>query len=380
MRPRDLQYRMPAEWEKHERTYISWPVRDSMVHPGRYEDVCRGYAEIVHAIAEFEPVTVVVNPEDVRSGEREGFGDDDGRGTQTAVANAETLPPFGERIGHLVIPHNDAWLRDNGPTFLVDGRGNLAGVNWRFNAWGGKYAPWDLDDAVAPHILEHAGARRFDAPLVMEGGSFHTDGEGTLITTEECLLNPNRNPHLSREEIEDFLRAYLNVERIIWLKRGLSGDETDGHVDNIASFAAPGKVLLQVCGDPGDENYGITQENLDILRQAVDAKGRRLEIIPVEQPPAAFFHGKRLTLSYLNFYFVNGGIILPVFGGEAEETDRRAIETFRSVFPDRTIRTVDGMAIVSEGGNVHCTTQQMPQAAAAASGSPETGGQDPHGR
>jgi agmatine deiminase len=243
---------------------------------------------------------------------------------------------------------------------VVNGQGDVAGINWQFNAWGGKYAPWDLDDQVAPRILEHFGKKRFDAPLVMEGGSFHVDGEGTLITTEECLLNPNRNPHLSREQIEEALRRYLNVDTIIWLRRGLSGDETDGHVDNIACFAAPGKVILQVCNDPADENYEITQENMRILREATDARGRSLEIVPIVQPPYREHEGKRLTLSYLNFYFVNGGIILPVFGGDAEETDRLAAETLGRLFPDRVIRTVDGMGIIREGGNVHCTTQQMP--------------------
>ncbi|MGG4033990.1 agmatine deiminase family protein [Paenibacillus cisolokensis] len=339
MYPRDLNYRMPAEWAPHIRTFISWPVRDSMCYPEQYEQVCQGYAEIIAAIAEFEPVTVVVNPDDLEKVSR-------------LLAD--------NRIECLPIEHNDAWLRDNGPTFVVNDEGGLAGVNWRFNAWGGKYSPWDLDDAVAPQILRHVGVRQFDAPLVMEGGSIHTDGEGTLLTTEECLLNPNRNPQLSREQIEAHLRNFVNAERIIWLKRGLSGDETDGHVDNVACFAAPGKVILQVCDDPDDENYAITQENLKILQEAVDAKGRRLEVIPIQQPPKAFYDGARLTLSYLNFYFVNGGIILPVFGGAAEETDRMAQQVLSETFPDRRIRTVNGMAIIREGGNVHCTTQQMP--------------------
>jgi Peptidylarginine deiminase and related enzymes len=339
MYPRDLNYRMPAEWAPHIRTFISWPVRDSMCYPEQYEQVCQGYAEIIAAIAEFEPVTVVVNPDDLEKVSRL-FADN--------------------RIECLPIEHNDAWLRDNGPTFVVNDEGGLAGVNWRFNAWGGKYSPWDLDDAVASQILRHVGVRQFDAPLVMEGGSIHTDGEGTLLTTEECLLNPNRNPQLSREQIEAHLRNFVNAERIIWLKRGLSGDETDGHVDNVACFAAPGKVILQVCDDPDDENYAITQENLKILQEAVDAKGRRLEVIPIQQPPKAFYDGSRLTLSYLNFYFVNGGIILPVFGGAAEETDRMAQQVLSETFPDRRIRTVNGMAIIREGGNVHCTTQQMP--------------------
>ncbi|GIO35453.1 putative agmatine deiminase [Paenibacillus antibioticophila] len=341
MYPRELNYTMPAEWAEHERTFISWPVQASMCYPEHYDTVCQqGYAEFIRAMAEFEPVTVIVNPDDLEkvSGLFEG----------------------NERVSFLPIEHNDAWLRDNGPTFLLNEQGELAGVNWIFNAWGGKYSPWDLDDAVAPQILDAFGIKRFDAPLVLEGGSIHTDGEGTLLTTEECLLHPNRNPRLSREEIEALVQNHLDVQEIIWLKRGLSGDETDGHVDNVACFAAPGKVILQVCDDPSDENYEITQENRATLAKTVDAKGRKLEVIEIPQPPKTFHEGQRLTLSYLNFYFVNGGIILPVFGGAAEETDRKAADILAAAFPDRRIRTVDGMAIIREGGNVHCTTQQMP--------------------
>lgn len=341
MHTKDSNYTMPPEWGKHERTFISWPVKSSMCFPDDHESVCQGYTDIIKAIAEFEPVTVVVNPDEMEAVER-------------LVG--------GPGITLLPIEHSDAWLRDNGPTFVVNGEGALAGVNWKFNAWGGKYAPWDLDDQVAPQILESLVMERFDAPIVMEGGSIHTDGEGTLLTTEECLLNPNRNPNLGREEIEEYVRKYTGTEHIIWLKQGLSGDETDGHVDNIACFAAPGKVIIQVCDDPEDENYEITLDNLSILENAVDAKGRKLEIIKISQPPRVNHEDSRLTLSYLNFYFVNGGIILPVFGGTAAETDKLAEKVLTEVFPDRRIRTVNGMAVIREGGNVHCTTQQMPAA------------------
>lgn len=339
MNPKALNYTMPAEWTQHERTFISWPIEASMVYPEQYEAVCASYAEIITAIAEFEPVTVVINPDDevlVRSFVKQ------------------------ENVTLLPIEHNDAWLRDNGPTFIQNAEGKLAGVNWKFNAWGGKYSPWDLDDAVAPQILKQAGVTQFDAPLVMEGGSIHTDGEGTILTTEECLLNKNRNPELSREQIEAYVKEFTGSDVIIWLERGLSGDETDGHVDNIACFVAPGKVIIQVCDDPQDENYAITQTNLAILEQARDAKGRKLEIVKLQQPPRVDYEGSRLTLSYLNFYFVNGGIILPVFGGTAAKTDQMAMDTLASLFPDRRIRTVNGMGVIKEGGNVHCTTQQMP--------------------
>ncbi|SPF44337.1 putative agmatine deiminase [Candidatus Desulfosporosinus infrequens] len=343
MYPINLNYKMPAEWFEHTRTFIAWPVQASMCYPEDFEAVCLGYAEIIEAIAEFEPVTVVMNPVD-----------------------ADESDPLlarlfrNDRIECLTIKHDDAWLRDNGPTFLVDDQGEVAGVNWHFNAWGGKYAQWDLDNLVAPQILQAVGLKRFDAPLVMEGGSLHVDGEGTLLTTEECLLNPNRNPELTREQIEAELKKFLNIRKVVWLKKGLDGDETDGHVDNIACFAGPGKILIQVCDDPEDENYAITLENLKILGRETDALGRKFEIISIQQPPKLFDKDTRLTLSYLNFYFVNGGIILPIFGGNAGGTDQLAGQALAKLFPERRIRTVNGMAIIREGGNVHCTTQQMP--------------------
>ena len=342
MYPTNLNYKMPAEWVKHSRTFISWPVQSSMCYPEDYETVCLGYTEMIQAIAEFEPVTVVVNP-----------------------ADSEKLTHLfqNDQIEGLVIDHNDAWLRDNGPTFLIHDTGGLAGVNWQFNAWGGKYAPWDLDDQVAPQILNAVQLKCFNAPLVMEGGSLHVDGEGTLLTTEQCLLNSNRNPERTREQIEAELKRFLNVQKVIWLKKGLDGDETDGHIDNIACFVAPGKILIQVCDDPEDNNYEITQENFKILGAATDALGRKFELVPLQQPPKLYAPGTdtRYTLSYLNFYFVNGGLILPVFGGEAAETDRLAAQVLGKLFPERRIRTVNGMAIIREGGNVHCITQQMPE-------------------
>ncbi|RNC29066.1 MAG: Agmatine deiminase [Candidatus Dichloromethanomonas elyunquensis] len=338
MFPRDLTYKMPPEWGQHTRTFISWPVQASMCYPEDYDKVCDGYAEIIQAIGEFEPVTVIVNPSDL----------------PRLSALFQNRP-----VEFLAAEHDDAWLRDNGPTFVVNDQGGVAGVNWRFNAWGGKYAPWDLDDLVAPKILKHLGLKQLDASLVMEGGSIHVDGEGTMITTEECLLNPNRNPKLTREQIEKELEKFLHIQKIIWLKNGLYGDETDGHVDNIACFAAPGKILLQVCDDPDDENYHVTQKNIEILHCHRDALGRKFEIIPIKQPPRSYYRGRRLTLSYLNFYFVNGGIILPVF---CAETDDSALQVLQKTFPGRRIRTVNGMAIIREGGNVHCTTQQMPAA------------------
>jgi len=352
MKPRDEGYGMPAEWARHQRTFVSWPVRESMCFPETFAHVCSGTAEFIAAIAEFEPVTVLVN------------GEDEAYATSVLASRLAAGQAGGDSvhfpIDWFVQPHSDSWLRDNGPTFVADDKGGIAGINWQFNAWGGKYAPWDLDNEVAPAILKRYGVRCFDAPLVMEGGSIHTDGEGTLLTTEECLLNPNRNPALNREAIESLLWSYLGVERIIWLGNGLDGDETDGHVDNLACFAAPGKVILQVCQDEADPNHLIGKEALSVLERAVDAKGRKIEVVKIPQPPMRMGVESRITLSYLNFYFVNDGIILPIFGGDAASSDEEAVRILSATFPERRIRTIDGMGIVTEGGNVHCATQQMP--------------------
>jgi agmatine deiminase len=336
MYPADLGFKMPAEWERHSRTFMEWPVQDAL-WPGPFREVLTVFADIAKKIAAFEPLTLIARPELIE----------------------EAARFCGPDIEILPINHNDSWMRDNGPTFITNIHGKIAGINWIFTGWGGKF-PAEDDNRVAPQLLHHFGVPCFDVPVVMEGGSFHVDGEGTLLTTEECLLNPNRNPHLSRSVIEEFLKQYLNVAKIIWLRKGLLGDDTDGHIDNIACFARPGVVVTQVCSNPADPNYEISKENLSILKTATDAQGRHFKIIPIEQPPAAYYEGSRLTLSYLNFYFVNNGIILPVFGGKAAATDQAAVDTLRQLFPERPVVTTNGSVIARGGGNVHCLTQQMP--------------------
>lgn len=334
----DYNFSMPAEWETHERTFIEWPVKDSLVWRENYNEVCEGYSKVAKAISQFETVTMIVN--------------------EDTAEQAKML--CGANVEILTIPHNDAWVRDNGPTFVRNPENKLLGINWIFNAWGEKYKPYNLDNEVASKVLKHAKVPCHDAKIILEGGSIHVDGEGTLLTTEQCLLNPNRNPNLSREQIEEEVKKLLNISKIIWLKKGLFGDETDGHIDNIACFAKPGVVLLQSCTNPQDPNYEISDESLDILKHTTDAKGRKLEIIEIPQPPIRYYNNERLTLSYLNFYFVNGGIILPVFGGDAVSTDHITECLLQKAFPDRKIVTVDGMPLIKEGGNVHCITQQMP--------------------
>ncbi|MCX7923290.1 MAG: agmatine deiminase family protein [Clostridia bacterium] len=340
MLPKGYNYKMPPEWAKHKCTFMEWPIKEAL-WPEPFEEILPAFADVANTIAEFEPVYLIAKPD---------------------VAK-QALEFCSPKVKVVEFEHDDSWIRDNGPTFVVNPEGKVAGINWIFNAWGGKY-PCENDNLVAPKILDYIGVPRFDVPIVMEGGSIHVDGEGTLLTTEECLLNKNRNPHISREEIEDTLKQYLGVEKFIWLRKGLYGDDTDGHVDNVACFAKPGIIIMQTCSNPNDPNYEISRENIETLKKSTDAKGRRFEIVQIEQPPAAYYEDTHLTLSYLNFYFVNGGIILPVFGGECSETDKAAESTLAKVFPDRKIAKVNGIKLVRGGGNVHCLTQQMPEGTA----------------
>lgn len=329
---------MPAEWETHQRTFVQWCEVDSLVYPDNYNSVALGYANTINAIAEFEPVAVIVS--------------------ENTLESAKKL--CKKNIDFMIIPHNDAWFRDNGPTFVRNSERVVCAVNWRFNSWGERFLPYDLDNAVAEKVLDKLNVRRIDSTIVLEGGSIHSNGAGTILTTRQCLLNANRNPHLSKNDIENELADKLGATNFIWLNNGLYGDETDGHVDNIACFSDENTVIIQVCNDVSDPNYQICEENLSILENYINTEGQKLNIIKIEQPPARYYNGIRLTLSYINFYIANGAIILPIFGDDADETDKKAIASLKKAFPNRKIVTVDGMLLIKEGGNVHCITQQMP--------------------
>ena len=242
---------------------------------------------------------------------------------------------------------------------MLNQEGRLAGVDWIHNAWGGNYEDFALDNQIASAVIKQTQAQYFHAPLVMEGGSFHVDGQGTILTSRECLLNPNRNPHLSQQEIEQYLCDYLGGDRIVWLNQGLLGDETDGHIDEIACFIAPGKILTLITSDKQDPNYATLQENLEILKSTTDAKGRQFEVYTVEQPPATVLHGERLTLSYINFYLANKGVVMPAFGYESY--DKAAYNLFRQLFPEYQITQVDALDVFAGGGGIHCITQQQPK-------------------
>jgi len=334
--PVDHGFFMPAEWAPHERCWMAWPCRDSLWEEGLVA-ARAAYAEVAKAIAGFEPVTMLVNPEDL----------------DQAVAAC------GEGVTCQTLPLDDSWMRDSGPSFLVDAKGGLAGVDWGFNAWGEKFHPYDQDALIAERLLEHLGVSRYAAPLIMEGGSLHVDGEGTLLTSEECLLNPNRNPSLDRAAIEDLLRQYLGVEAFVWLGQGLDKDDTDGHVDNIACFVRPGVVMAVTCDDPADANHAILQDNLARLRRSRDARGRDLEVIELPLPrEVRYLQGQRLALSYVNYYIANGGIVMPSFG---DANDAVAFEVVSKAFPDRKVVQVRADAILAGGGGIHCITQQQPR-------------------
>jgi agmatine deiminase len=355
--PRADGFRMPGEFEPHKQLWMLWPQRPDNWRLGA-KPAQRSWVAVATAISEFEPVTVGANNDQYE--------------------NARSLLPAHVRV--VEISSNDAWMRDCGPSFVVNDKGDVRLVDWIFNAWGGLYDglyfPWDKDQMVPLKLAEIEGVDRYKAPLVMEGGSFHVDGEGTLLTTEECLLSPGRNPDLGKEQIEQHLKDYLGLERIVWLGRGIDPDETTGHVDDVACFVRPGVVLAAVTEDESDWRHELLQDNLRRLEQATDAKGRKLEIHTLPMPAIMEYTedeawgvdtaegsiprhaGDKTAASYLNFLIVNGGVILPSFGDPNDAVAKAKLE---ELFPERRVVTVPGREIVLGGGNVHCITQQQPR-------------------
>jgi len=350
-------FRMPAEFEPHAGCWMLWPER-----PDNWREAARpaqlAFAQVAATIAQFEPVTV---------------------GASTGhYSTARALLP--EHVRVLEMAHDDAWMRDVGPTCVVNDRSVVRGVDWQFNAWGGLegglYFPWDQDELVARKVLETERYDRYRAPIVNEGGAIHVDGEGTALFTEECLLNPNRNPHLAREEIEQQLREYLGVSQVIWLAKGIVNDETGGHIDNLACFVHPGEVCLAWTDRRGDPQRAISLDAWERLNDARDARDRRLKVtrLPIPKPLTMSAReaagivphegtksrraGERLAASYVNFYIANGGIVMPLLD---ERSDRLAAGRLKRMFPGRRVVGVPSREILLGGGNIHCITQQIPQ-------------------
>jgi agmatine deiminase len=356
--PKKDGFRMPGEFQPHEGCWMLWPERTDNWRNGA-KPAQTSVAKVAEAISRFEPVTVGVSA--------------------SQYENAVTSLPSCVRI--IEMSSNDAWSRDTGPTFVRNDSGIVRGIDWKFNAYGGlvngSYFPWHHDNRIAYKICEIEKKDIYTTSgFVLEGGAIHSDGDGTLYTTEECLLNEGRNPHMTKEEIEEILKEYTGADKVIWLKRGLYMDVTNGHVDNILSIVKPGIVMLAWTDDESDPQYEISLENYKILEQTTDAKGRKLEIIKLILPEPTYItndevrgvdvvegvlpktKGHRLSASYINFYIANGGIIFPLFN---DPNDKVAEETLRKAFPDREVVGVESREILLGGGNIHCITQQLPK-------------------
>ncbi|TDR73564.1 agmatine deiminase [Paludibacterium purpuratum] len=348
-------YHMPAEWAPQQAVWMLWPYRaDNWREGGRFAQPV--FAAVAHAIAAVTPVFMGVPPEH--------------------LAQAREIMP--SEVTLVPLASDDCWMRDTGPTVLVGPAGARRGVDWQFNAWGGLqgglYHPWDRDSEVAGQVLSSLAFERYAAPLVLEGGSIHVDGEGTLLTSAECLLNANRNPQLNQGQIEALLRDYLGVTHFIWLPEGVYMDETDGHIDNMCCFARPGEVILHWVDDENDPQYPRSQSAYQVLSQAVDARGRRLKIHKMVAPGPLYYTeeeaagvvsgdavprpaGERMAASYVNFLISNGRVIFPLLDAA---TDEQARDQLAAIFPDHQVVGVPAREILLGGGNIHCITQQIP--------------------
>lgn len=342
--PAQLGYRMPAEWEPHQAVWLSWPhKRESW--PGKFETVEPVIAQAVKALIGSETVRINVL-------------DADHEAHVGAILRHHGIEP--QRVIFHRFPTNDAWCRDHGAIFVVrdqPGDREIAATHWGYNAWGGKYPPFDRDVQIPQRMADTLGVQRFIADMILEGGSIEVNGAGVLMTTEQCLLNPNRNPHLERAQIERRLRDFLGVNTIWWLGDGIVGDDTDGHIDDLARFVAEDTVVTVVEEDPADENFPMLQDNLERLRKLRFADGRALKVIPLPMPAPVYYDGQRLPASYANFYIGNTVVLQPIFNCER---DREALETMQRCFPSRRVVGIDCTDLVWGLGTFHCLSQQVP--------------------
>lgn len=366
---------MPGEFEPHRGCILIWPFRPGSWNYGA-GPAREAFRQVIWAIAQSEKVWVAAGAEGMASARKMLLEEGRDLGQPEKVL---------ERIEIFPAQTDDSWARDVGPTFLKNASGQVRCVNWEFNAWGGTedglYASWEKDNAFAKAFAAREGYFCYDAaPFVLEGGAIHSDGEGTLMVTEACLLSKGRNPSLSKAEIEEKLKDYLGAEKVIWLPRGIYNDETNEHVDNVCAFLKPGHVVLAWTDNQEDPQYEMSMACLQVLEQERDAKGRPIRVhkLPVPDVPICVTEeevkgfvfeegedfrepGERLAASYVNFYFSNQAVIMPVFGGGNEESDRRAVKMMEELCPDRQVIPISARAILSGGGNIHCITQQVPE-------------------
>ena len=343
--PAALGYSFPPEWAPHRGTWLSWPRPEGISFPDKYHTVPPVLARLVGEIARREEVHVNVP-----------------NGNYARIVR-ETLAAHGVRSRRVHLHHiatNEAWCRDHGPIYVVrdrDGKRERAINDWGYNAWGGKYMPCDNDDVVPTRIAEEMGEVLFKPGIVMEGGSIDVNGRGTLITTEACLLNPNRNPQLNQTQIEQYLKDYLGVTNILWLGDGIVGDDTDGHVDDLTRFVSPDTVVTVIEDDPQDENYELLKANYERLLTMRDQDGLPLRIVKLPMPGARFVDEQRVPMSYANFYIANGSVLVPTY---RHPNDAKACEVLQSLFPDRRVMGIDCTDLIWGLGSIHCVTQQQP--------------------
>jgi agmatine deiminase len=340
--PSSLGYSMPAEWEGHRATWLSWP-HNRETWPLELERVRQAWVEMIQALAPHEQVCLLVNDQSTR-------GD--------VLARLQQAGALLENVSILEIPTVDVWMRDYGPTFVTrnSAEAPLALNDWIFNGWG-KYKSYEQDDRVTKVIASILGIPVFEHAIVLEGGSIDVNGRGTCLTTEQCLLNKNRNPHLTRADIEQILKSSLGVSKVIWLGEGIAGDDTDGHIDDIARFTNPATVACVLVSDPRDQDYRVLQENYERLQSATDQDGKKLSIVKLPSPSPVIYQGIRLPASYANFYIANELVLVPTFN---DPNDRQALGLLQELFPNRKVIGIDCSAVVAGLGAIHCVTQQEP--------------------
>lgn len=350
--PRELGYFFPAEFAPQTATWLSWPHKEAS-WPGKIASIYNPYAEFILQLADHQKVCL-----NVSDGQMEAFA----RQQIAESSFGRSCTNLAERIQNIHFYHhptNDAWCRDHGPAFLKhQTRGDLVIVDWNYNAWGDKYPPYDLDDIIPTRVGEALGLPVFHPGIVMEGGSVDFNGTGTVLTTTACLLNPNRNPACTKSQIENYLIEYYGVEHILWLDEGIEGDDTDGHIDDIARFVAEDRVITVVERNASDDNYHVLRQNLQMLRKMELADGRRLEVVELPMPAAVIYDGQRLPASYANFYISSEKVIVPTF--RDDKNDVEALEIIQECFPERTVIGIDSVDIIWGLGSFHCLSQQQP--------------------
>ncbi|MFN2454955.1 MAG: agmatine/peptidylarginine deiminase [Pyrinomonadaceae bacterium] len=339
--PASLGYRMPPEWYTHAATWLAWP-KDPLTWPDRVPQAEEIFLQMIRALAPHETVNLLVDDEE----------------TENAVRQRCDFPEAGSVRFHR-LETIDSWIRDYGPNFIINNNGELAYNDWIFNAWGDKYAELKGDNAIPQQLQNTLNVPRFEPGIVLEGGSIDVNGAGVVLTTEQCLLNPNRNPQLDRNEIEQRLKDYLGVEHVLWLGEGIVGDDTDGHIDDIARFVSPSTIVCVLEEDPADENYKLLLDNYERLSHARDARGRAFEIIPLPMPGHIGGREGRLPASYANFYIANNTVLLPVYN---HPNDARATGILQKLFPDRKVVPINCEPLIWGMGAIHCLTQQQPAA------------------